>query len=531
MYKYQWRIKTTAVITAIFFLIIIGRIWYISRPDSLQIPGWNKYKIPKIRGAILDRNGAYLALTSDAASIFLRPAKFKGTRHDLLKVAKLLNMSSAELDKQLKSGTSKFVWLKRQVSAETGRRIKALNLEGIEITDEPRRLYPNGTLAAPLLGFTGVDHIGLTGVEKYYDKLLLPADKQSGKINNIFLTIDRFIQFIVEDELKKAIKKHRAGYAVGLVYDSTKGEFLAMGSLPSFDPNRFAKSPQSNYLNRAVSIPYEPGSTFKIFTAAYLLKNKAVSYREKIKCPGKIHIYDHTVHCTRAHGYLNLPGVLQESCNVGTILFSRRIRSDRFYRFLKRLGFGEHSKIGLPGDRTGLLHPPSNWSGLSKPMISIGHEISVTPVQLICAAAAVVSSGRTMHPAIIKAVVDWNGRLVSTHQPKEKRRIFSPAVARDLYKMLLRVVKDGTGKLAAVEGVSVAGKTGTANIPKPDGSGYYKHRYNSSFIGFLPVKNSHLVILVIINRPRGAYYGGTIAAPVFKNISKRILFYLKKKAE
>ena len=256
------------VLTALGFVGIIIRVWYISSPGNLNLPKWKSDTRPEIRGSILDRNGSPLALTVPAVSVFVRPEKFRPGTNQTSRLASLLGTSSSEISARIKRGTRHFAWIVRQVLPETGERVRALEIPGLETVDEPARVYPHGELAAQLVGFCGVDHTGLSGLEKSFNSLLLP-EKQGGlPIRNIVLTIDRYMQYIAEDELATAIRETEASHAVAIIFQPQTGEILSMASLPSFDPNRFASYPQERYINPVVSSPYEPGSTFKVFSAA-----------------------------------------------------------------------------------------------------------------------------------------------------------------------------------------------------------------------------------------------------------------------
>lgn len=529
MDSFRFKVRLTWFITALAFLGVIVRLWHVSH-NRLVDPVLATHPTPQLRGSILDRNGSYLALTVSSASIFLRPARFQDQSKTIAALSRVTGLSRTEIDARIKRGSPSFVWLMRQVSQKTGNAVRALELPGVEVTSEPRRVYPHGGLAAHLIGFSGIDNVGLTGVEKGWDKALLPRKDPNDPVLNVVLTIDRYIQYIAEEELQMARTNLKATRALCLVYQPRSGEILAMAASPSFDLNHFTSYRQQDFINPLVSRPYEPGSTFKIFTAAFLLKNRMVSYKTLFYCPGKVKIYDHTVSCLRPHGNLNLADIIKYSCNVGTIKLSRRIGRRPFYRFLRSLGFGRPTGIGLPGESGGILRPPDKWSGLSRSMVSIGYEISVTPLQLVRAVGCLATGGLLMRPHIVRAVSDWRGRLVRTASPRAERRVFSQETARDVARMLRRAVQDyGTGRAADLPGYQVGGKTGTANIARADGKGYYEDRYNASFVGLIPYLKSRLVILVVIRQPRMAHTGGMAAAPVFRRIAGRVLRYLEKK--
>ena len=528
---FRFKVQFVFWLTAAGFAAMLLRFWYVSGTDNIRLPQWKSAYRPTLRGSILDRNGRFLALTVSSSSIFIRPYQLKGVS-SLQRIAKVTGLSLPVIRKRIRRGTDRFVWLMRQVSKSAGRRVRKAAIPGVYVTSEPRRVYPLGETASHVLGFSGVDHTGLTGAERGWDKILTPGPAPQNRIRNLILTLDRNIQLLVEKEIRRAKKKYRAGRVTSVVMEAASGEILAMASTPSFDPNRFISYPASRYVNPALTRSYEPGSTFKIFTSTYLLKNRLVSLKERFHCPGKIKIYSHEVACTHRHGTLTLAGILSRSCNVGTVKLSRRIRKKSYYRFIRSLGFGGVPGTGLPGESSGILHPPGEWSGLSRSMISIGYEISVTPLQLVRAAAAIANRGVLMRPSVLKAVADWEGRLLWSSSPTRVRRICSPYIAGLVMKMLrATVLPGGTGTRAAVKGIAVCGKTGTAHIPKKRGRGYDKTRYNASFLGFLPIRKRRLVILVLVQEPEKAHLGGLAAAPVFRKISKGILQYLRVKTD
>ena len=511
---------------------MLGRFWHISRADNVRLPQWKSIYRPTLRGSILDRNGGFLALTVSSASIFIRPYQLKKPPTSLHKLSRITGLSIQEIRRRLRRGADRFVWLMRQVPQTLGSKVRKAAIRGVYVTSEPRRVYPSGSSAACVLGFSGVDHTGLTGVERGWDRILVPGPAPERKIRNLILTLDRNIQHLVEKEIKAARRSSRARRVTAIVMEAGSGEILSMATTPSFDPNSFTSYPASLYVNPALTRSYEPGSTFKMFTAAFLIQNRLISLSERLHCSGKISLYSHEVDCSRKHGYLTLSDILSRSCNVGIVKLSRRIRRGSYHRFIRSLGFGSLPGTGLPGESSGILHPSVRWSGVSRSMISIGYEISVTPMQLVRAAAAIANRGVLMRPAIVKAVTDWQGRLLWSASPLRTRRICSPYVATMVMRMLRgTVLADGTGIQAAVKGVAVSGKTGTAHISRKRGRGYDKSRYNASFLGFLPFRTSRLVILVLVQEPEKEHLGGLVAAPVFRKISTGILQYLHTRSD
>lgn len=519
-----------------FFLLTLGfagvfvRIWYISTSGKISLPQWKNTFSPTLRGCILDRDGGFLALTVSSASIYLRPFQFRDPEKTMQVLARATGLPVARIKQRISQGGDRFVWLMRQVSEETGRRVRESKLRGVYVTAEPRRVYPAGKLAAHVLGFSGVDHLGLTGAEKAWDGILLPEKTPGNRIKNIVLTLDNRIQYIVEDEIGKTLKSSGARNVTAIVMEPHSGELLAMASAPSFDPNDFTAFPQARFVNPAITRTYEPGSTFKIFSSLHLLNNNRVSLQETFSCTGAIELFKHKITCTHAHGVRNLAGILGLSCNVGIVKLSHRLARTPFHRHLRQLGFGSMPGTELPGESGGLLHPPNTWSGLSRSMISIGYEISVTPLQLIRAAAALANNGMLMRPRILKAVTDWEGTILWSATPEPAGRVASPYIANLMLKLLQGSVAPwGTGARAALPGIAISGKTGTAHIPRGHGRGYDTSRINASFIGYLPYRKRTLVILVLVQEPDAAPEGGMVAAPVFREIGQRIRDYLDRR--
>jgi cell division protein FtsI/penicillin-binding protein 2 len=515
-------------ITTLAFIGIIIRMLYISSPGVLNLPQWRSQSRPMFRGSILDRNGSPLALTIPSLSVFINPERFQAEEAYIEFITRSLGISRNEMHARIRRGTENFAWISRQIATEIGEEIRAARIPGVGVIAEPARVYPYGELAGQLLGFCGVDHTGLSGLEHSLNDRLIPSSRQN--IRNIVLTIDRFIQYIAEDELGIAIEESGAKQATCIIMQPQTGEILALAATPSFDPNFFGRYPQERQLIPAVTYAYEPGSTFKIFGPAWLLENRRVTQNERFVCTGKIEIHEHTVECVREHGSLTLEGILAQSCNVGMITLSSRIPSSNFRNWLHRLGFGMSTGVGLPGETGGLLRSADRWSGLSRAMISIGYECSVTPLQLIRAASSLASDGLLMQPLLVKAISDHEGRIIEASSPVIVRRIMRPDTARAILSMLRKTVTEGTARQAALPDVRVGGKTGTAHIAREGGGGYHTTRYIASFIGYLPYQQSNLVILVVMQEPSvGEHMGGTLAAPVFRRIARRTMLYLNEK--
>jgi cell division protein FtsI/penicillin-binding protein 2 len=302
-------------------------------------------------------------------------------------------------------------------------------------------------------------------------------------------------------------------------------EILASAIWPTYNPNYFNKYPHHQFRNRVITDIFEPGSTFKIITATALLKERLIEPDKLYFCPGYIEVENKIIHCYKEHEHLNFEGIIAESCNVGLIHYVKKLNSRKFYSHILEFGLNEPTKIGLYGEGKGLLSNPAHWSCLSKSTIAIGQGISITPLQLISAVAAIANGGLLMKPMIIKAIKNPNGKIIKRFNPTPIRQVISPKLANEMNELLKKVVKDGTGELAQITGYEIAGKTGTAQKVDPEG-GYSTTKFISSFIGYLPADDPEVVILVIVDEPKGTYWGGKVAAPAFRQVAKRIISYM-----
>ena len=500
------------------------------------------------RGPIVDRHGNELALTLDVDSVYANPRLVDDPRTTAQRLASILKVKSPQLRERLQSDRH-FVWIKRKIEPEMRQRIEELDIPGIAFVRESRRYYPKHDLAAHVVGATGMDNQGLAGLEFAYDetirgtpgRILFDQDGRGDHIldrsrteavpgHGLMLTIDSSIQHIAERELDAAMAASRADGAAVVVLRPRTGEILALASRPTFDPNSYGPTREEWRRNRAVSDFYEPGSTFKVMTAAIALETGAVQPDEVIWCEnGSIVVARHRFDEDRKpFGNLSLTEVLAKSSNVGAIKLGLRLPPDDFFAALQKFGFGSRTGIELPAESPGLLRGVDKWSGLSQASLSMGQEIGVTPLQLAAAFAAVANDGVLIPPFIVRASIDSAGRHIeSRHADRHAgRRILSADTAQTLRSMLITVTTDGTGGRASVPGYSVGGKTGTAQ--KVDDSGRYaRGKYIAWFAGFVPAERPELAIAVMVDEPQGAHFhGGDVAAPVFSGIARPALQFL-----
>lgn len=503
--------------------------------------------LPK-RGVIYDRNLRELAISINLNSIFLEPVRVKDKSSTAQKLSKILNIQEDEILKKLNQRKG-FVWLVRKVKPEVAEAIKALNIKGVEFIKEPQRVYPNGTMASHIIGFAGLDNEGLEGLELRFDKFLkgtmgwryslrdakqreVPGyeNKEIPPIDghDIVLTIDTVVQNLAEKELEKGCEKYSAKGGSIIVMEPYTGEVLALANRPTYDPNNAKHCPPDIKRNRAICDFFEPGSSFKMVTASALLEERAVSVNEKFFCEnGEFKWANHIYHDHKPHGWLSFGNVIKVSSNIGTMKAANRLGRDRFYRYIKKFGFGGKTGIELPGEVNGVTMPPNTWSKLSLCSIAMGQEITVTAIQLACAISVVANGGYMVKPKIVDRIQDNTGDVLQSFESKKMSRVISEETATQMKKILRSVVEDGgTGELAEIEGYFPAGKTGTGQKVEPNGT--YSHRkFTASFIGFVPFDEPKFVVVVIMDEPRPFYYGGVVCTPVFKQVASQLMSYYK----
>ncbi|HXI13193.1 MAG TPA: penicillin-binding transpeptidase domain-containing protein [Thermoanaerobaculia bacterium] len=542
------------------FLSVWGLI-VVLRLGQIQLANHDEYvaravrqqertlSLTPVRGSIYDTKGRILAESVAAESIYADPQAVTDPVLAARRLAAIsgLELTQAELRKKL-TGRSEFAWIARQVEADVARDVRKLSIPGIYTLEEHRRAYPRGALAANVLGYVGLDGEGLAGIEHSFDRFVrgkpgkvtllrdarramyvVGAEGANAPVDglSVYLTIDEVIQFIAERALANAIQQYKAAAGSVLVMDPRSGDILAMASAPRFDPNHYRDSPPASWRNRPVQDLYEPGSTFKIVTAAAGLEEGLVTPSQILDCGmgkisiGNVHIKEHGNH---RYGYMSFEDVMSQSSNVGTIRVGLSLGQSRLYRYIRAFGFGQRSGVELPGEGSGILRKPEQWSALSNAILSIGQEIAVTPLQIAAATATIANGGLLVTPRIVSKVVNAEGKEVRRPAPPEPRRVVSERTAAVLNEILKTVVSRGTGVNASLPEFVVAGKTGTAQ--KASRGGYSADRFVASFVGYVPADRPRLVILVVIDEPRTAQYGGTVAAPLFREIARTSLRYL-----
>ena len=498
------------------------------------------------RGDLIDRQGRELARSVQTVSLFvdpdqLTPGQLVCTATEL---AKVLGENETDLFKQLQGaqdGKRRFVWIVRRLDEEQATPILALNLPGVQSVLEPKRYYPNGSLASHVLGFVGLDGQGLAGLEQAYNekisgepgRLFLEKDAtgrpyESYEIaakqgQSVVLTIDQGIQYQVERALQGAVERTHAKSGSVIVLDPRSGEILAMANAPSFDPNAVAVSPADNRRNWALQNVYEPGSTFKIVAFSAAIEKKLAKPDDRIDCQmGSITVAGRLIHDHHPFGTLTMAEALAKSSNVAAIKLGLRVGDASMYDFMTRFGFGSKTGVELPGETVGILRKVERWQPSSIGSIAMGQEVGVTPVQMVAAFGALANDGVRIAPHLVREIRNSSGAVVYSAQP-EQRRVVSAETATALRGMLEGVTLNGTAKKAQLDGYSAAGKTGTAQKIDPKTRTYSKTKYIGSFVGFAPVSNPQVVIIVVMDEPAGLYHGGDVAAPVFREIAEQIL--------
>jgi cell division protein FtsI (penicillin-binding protein 3) len=504
-------------------------------------------ELPASRGSILDRSGQELALSLPARAVYARPSLLSDPRSEAKTVATALGLDVAGVLADLRKHEP-FVYLARGVDLDTAAALEAKQLPGIGFLPETRRYYPSDDLAPQVLGFVGLDGRGLAGLEQQFQSLLagrpgrevVEADPRGVLIpqgenvdvppipgDDLTLTIDRQIQFRTQAALKAAVKANRAKHGTVIVLDPATGDILAMAEYPSFDPNRFGAADPDSIRNRAVTDAYEPGSVNKVITAAAALEEGALKVDQRLMVPDFYRLYTKTFHDAHTHSpeKMTLGDILAYSSNIGAIKVARLLGPNRLYEYLERFGLTRTTGLGFPGESSGILPPPEQWSGTSMGTIPIGQGIAVTPLQMACVYATIANGGVWVQPRLVRSSVGPDGAVHVT-RAAAARRVISPETADTLSKMLAYAVDVGTGQAAQIPGYWVAGKTGTARKVNEKGTGYEVGKYVASFIGFVPAARPALVVAAVLDEPVSVY-GGIAAAPLFQDVARFALGRLR----
>jgi len=552
--NYRRRSEAVFLVFFISLLFCIGRLFFIqlfrsSYLTSIARKQHNQLvKLEPRRGTIYDRNLKAQAFNLSMDSLYAVPNSIKDKDKEIIieKLLPILGTDRAYLRDRLYRNKA-FIWLARKLIPDKAESIKKLKIKGLGFIKEAKRIYPNSYLASHIIGFSGMDNVGLEGVERDFDKYLKGAagwaiflrDARQNKLDiwekmvlpvdglDLVLTIDEVIQYIAERELDSAFKNFNAKGATIIVMDPHTGRILAMASRPNYDLNDHSSVNKDFMRNRSICDLFEPGSVFKIVTASAALEEKKVTEEDTFFCEnGSYAVGGHILHDHRPHGTLTFKQVIEESSNIGTVKVAQLLGPDIVYKYLKAFGFGSKLGIELSGEISGMIKPPRAWSKTSISAIPIGQEVGVTALQLVSAISVIANGGQLMKPYIIDSVRDKGGQVIKQNRPVLIRKVISVDTAMRIKKILTGVIEEGTGKLAKVSGFSAAGKTGTAQKLEPNGA-YSHNKFVASFIGFSPAEDPLLAIVITVDEPHPYYFGGVVAAPVFQKVASDVIRYIK----
>ena len=557
----------------IFFAFLAYRLFSLQciQREKLRLKAIDRYikeiTIAARRGDIYDRNLRPLAVGLTTYSLYADPSNLEGWDVVAKKISPILNIPEEKLLRKFKS-SKYFVWIKRQLPGEVANKIRSLRIKGLGFKEEGGRFYPKGDLAAHVVGFTGTDNVGLSGVEKTYERFLkgrtleyVGRKDKNGRIlrpmrpgydefargYNVVLTIDEVIQNIAENELRRACTKWNARGGSVIIMNPTTGEVLALANYPTFDLNDAFSCCQEFKRNRALRDLYEPGSVAKIITISAAVNEHLFNIDDVIDCENGSYVYrGRRIHDAHPHGLLTFAEVLEESSNIGTVKVGDRLGRERMYHYMEAFGIAGKTGVDLP-ERAAFLRPIERWTYQSMAAIPFGQEFAVTPLQMLCLVNAVANNGEIMKPFVVRSVIKpstshGNGlseesapvqtrtaypgfEVVKQFSPKVSRTPISSDTAATMRQILRDAVEKGTGKNARIDGYEVCGKTGTAQKASSQG-GYARGKYVASFVGFLSTGQQTISMIVVIDEPHGSHYGSTVACPVFKEIALQVVPYL-----
>ncbi len=543
--NFHQRLSWIRAFFLLVIVIIVLRALYlqiIERPrlEKIADKQWNSsISVTLRRGPIYDTTGNILAVSLPLKSIFAIPRDVESPDSTAAKVSKVLKLPREQVEKKLKSKVS-FTWILRNAQPALSNQLELLDLKGVHFMKEYQRFYPLGNHASHLLGFSGIDSQGLEGIEFKFNTHLMDNTGLSKSWNylsdsprlktlsggSLHLTIDSRLQHFTEHELKKAVVAMEAKSGVAIIMESMTGNILSMANIPDYDPNNFDRYDSSRYFNHAVTATYEPGSTFKVITVASALESGAIQKDSIFYCEeGEYQIQDRVIHDIAKYGWLPLEKVIQKSSNICAAKIGQRIARPIFYRLIHEFGFGTRTGINLPGEVGGKVHNYQDWSDTDIATISFGHTISATPIQVISAINTIATGGVLVKPRIIKAALKSDGSEIPLNR-EGGRQIIRKETAEIMREFMQSVTKPGgTGYLAHIKGVSIAGKTGTSrkfDIRKRE---YSKENHITSFIGFFPAEKPKITILVVIDDPQKKYLYSKGPAPIFRKISEHVIRY------
>lgn len=554
--RFRWRIRILAGAFVFLFMLLAFQavsLMALSSDDRLKKLAERQHNqvvtlYPK-RGTIFDRNGIALATSVDSDSVYADPKYVKDPVEAAATISRILNMPEHEVRAKLEQ-SQRFVWIARRIGPNEAAALKEARIKGVHSITETRRFYPNRELAGALLGFTNIDNIGIEGIERSMEDTLngkvsrfvrlrdakgrdihpegvLVRQNQDG--GDVVLTIDRNIQYMAEQALNRYFTEFNAKAGFVVVMDPKTGEMLALANAPAYNPNAYNQYTPAAFKNQAVINTFEPGSTQKCFLMAAALSDHVVRTDENFDCEGGAwKVGRNVIHDAHKLGVLSLRDVLKHSSNIGSAKIGDRLGKQRLYDYYRAFGFGESTHVGLPGELGGILRKPAKWARIALYTHSYGHGMTVTGMQIASALSTLANDGVRMKPFIVKEKRDQDGKVIENNAPTELARVVDSTTATTVRNFMLGVTEEGgTGTRAAVDGYTVAGKTGTAQKVDPSTRRYAPGIYTSSFVGMIPEENPRLAIVAVLDEPRGGqYYGGTVAGPIFAEVASNAMRYL-----
>ncbi len=555
-YRYKWRMALICLMVVSVFIGLATRIYFLHVIPPPQI----EHKVSELRhyekkilmerGCILDRTGNSLAIDLQTHDLCADPANLLTNNPVFVckHLARILNQDATNIFHKINKPTRRYARLARFLHTETVASITRLQFQHIWFENSIQRTYPHHDLMCHVIGFANWERTGSAGIEQELNRFLrgregILESQKDGRHREIYsrriidlqpqqgadiqLALDRNIQFIVEKHLDEAVEQHNAKAGICIVQQVKTGEILAMASRPKYDPNLFRCSSSEDRRNRAISYTYEPGSTFKIVVIAGALNEKLVTPDTIIFCENGYWYYGgRPLRDYHAYGNLTVADVLKKSSNIGAAKLALKLGEKRLEEYIRAFGFGRVSGIQLPGEEQGIFYDHSKWSKISFSRLAMGHEITVTALQMINALSAIGNRGQLMRPLVVDSIMDYEGRIIKKTHPQVISKPISEDTARTMAYLLSRIPEPGgTGTRARMDGYKICGKTGTAQKPIL-GKGYSHSAHMSSFMGFLPLKNPEIAIIIVIDEPQPLHTGGLVAAPAFKKIAEETVRYL-----
>jgi cell division protein FtsI (penicillin-binding protein 3) len=490
------------------------------------------------RGPILDRNGRILAMQTKLGNVTIWRPELRDQAGTAAKLSSILSLDPDELEERLRTSESDFIYAKKRVDQSSLAAIEAARgageLRGVGIEPIVGRVYPEKNLASQLIGFVGDDNVGLAGIEYAFQGSLAPSAEQAGGYGDqVFLTIDANAQYILEKIARKSLQENKAESVMFIAMDSRTGEILAYASLPDYDPNDIRAAGGRNLSDRMAVSAYEPGSVFKVFTLAGIMELGGIGEHTTFTCDGAYERVTSSgerivIKCLGSHGQVDARDIITYSCNSGAAYAADRVDAERFAGMIEAFGFGSKTESGLPGETPGFMRPVERWSLRSKPTIAIGQEIAVSALQMVQAATAIANDGVLVRPRLVSRVVAPDGTVKQTYKPEAVRRVISAENARAMRSFMLSASSEaGTGRRAGVDDISLAVKTGTAQLIDPATNSYSKTDYIASCLALLPAEEPRLILYHVIVKPKGeSYLGGRIAAPPIGEAAEELANYL-----